>query len=180
MPLPPLPPNYTDRLLIHYGFGVGQSRTFQVRFNGVPVAGAIAAVGNFLNALTPHRAADWAVTSVDHIPYGGIVALPVGLPTVLPGAGGPISPVHYPKYTTFIGRGPISGRKVRIAMYGLVYADPGDYRINDGESATFTAARLTLELAGLGYFITIGGDMPVWKHYQNVGFQSHWEKEQRG
>lgn len=151
-----------------------------MRFNGVPVDAAVTAVGNFLNALTPHRANDWQITSVDHIPANGIVALPVSLPVVIPGVGGVISPVHYPKYTTFIGRGPVSGRKVRIAVYGLVYADPGDYRINDGESATFTAARLVLSITGLGYFITIGGDMPIWKTYQNVGFQSHWEREQRG
>lgn len=175
----PLPDNNTGIYTVLYQSNSGQHR-MQFRNTGSAVVGATrTAVQNFLAALLSLRPADWIVTGATYQAPGTNFALPETPPTVAAGAATALIGTQFPRFITWVGRGAVTGRRVRVFVYGLSFTSPNDYRFSVGELAALESARAALDAAPPGAITTIGLDDPLWYLYQNTGFNSYLERKQR-
>lgn len=177
----PLPENNTGRYFVDYAFR-NQGRSLQLRYGvGTAVESLPFHAGVFLSALAPLMDDSWVIQGARIQSAGSPFSVPTVPPTLSVGpSGGTIAPANYPQFTTFVGRGTISGRRVRVFVYGLILGNDGSYRIS-APTGALAAARNAL-IAALGednVGVTIGGDAPTWYNYVNQGFNSYWEREAR-
>ena len=176
----PLPDNTTATYFVDYQFG-GQEHTMQFRYTDVVTLPAvIAQVNEFLAALAPIMSSDWEIVGARFRATGSNVSLPTEPPVEPAPGGGVLDPSQNPRFVSFIGRGGISGRRVRLYVYGLTFVTPDDYRLDAAPGNPVGDARLVLDSNPEGIFVTVAGDNPLWYPYANVGYNSYWEREQRG
>lgn len=177
----PLPQNSTAIYYVDYSFAPGQLHTLAFRFGGsAGVDGAQLFADNFLTALQPNLTATWQVVGARVQSAGANVSLPSAAPGIVGGGGPSLTGQDYPRFLSFIGRGKTSGRRVRITVFGVTLPASNDYRFHDGEVAGPTAALGVLYTAPVGCPITVAGDQPYWQPYANTGYNSYWERQQRG
>lgn len=87
-------------------------------------------------------------------------------------------PANTAQYYDFVGRD-TSGRRVRVATFGAgLVTSGGDYRISPAE-ATWVADALDALTQDGQMFLTIGGEVPVWKQYANCGVNAYWRNKVR-
>lgn len=185
MALPPLPPNSTDRIFVNYTTG-RLEHSFTVRHNsgGFGEAAVLDDIAAFLGALAPVLPGTWAVTNVEQQLAGSVVTLPLDAGPldgfVGQGAGGLDIAVEQLQWN-WIGRGAITGRKVRVGLYGINLARPVIYRFTGGgRPQALIEATNSLVSTSARSFLTVGGDRALWYDYVNVQFNSYWEAEARG
>lgn len=177
----PLPENSTGRYFVDYTFR-DQGHTLQIRYGaGTAVESLPFHAGVFLSSLATLMDNTWAIVGARLQSAGSTFAVPTVAPVLsATPSGGVLPPANYPQFTTWVGRGNTSGRRVRIFVYGLLLGNDGSYRISNPTGPT-QAARAAL-IDGVGednVFVTIGGDAPTWYNYVNQGFNSYWEREAR-
>lgn len=173
----PLPVESTQRFVVNYESG-SNSHSMQIRTaNSVTPAEVGVALDAFLDAIAPNI---YAMVITDAVQYdqGNTVSFPVtiGIEGQSYGTGIP-SVLNEAAYIDFVGR-TTGGRRVRLTVFGPTDLG-GNYRINEGEFASVAAALAVLE-GNPGIFVGIDGLDPFWKRYANTGFNSYWEREQRG
>lgn len=177
----PLPPNSTGVYFVDYATN-GIQHTLQVRYS--PTAGIDGAAGYaelFINALASVRHNDWSIIGARVRPAGSNITLPA-LPPSLEGAGTgtSLAPFYNPRFVSFIGRGVVDGRRVRVNVFGLAVPQDDDYRLTGPLGSPWSTAIAVLEAASAaGSFITIGGSDVEWYDYVNIGFNSYWERQAR-
>jgi hypothetical protein len=176
----PLPDNNTPVLFVDYGWS-DETRTTQFRgAAGADIGSMVALAAAFFNAIAPRMVTGWAFRGFRWRAQGANISLPVeGVPTPVTGIAA-LDAQYDPRFVSWVGRGAVSGRRVRVFVYGLVFPMPDDYRFTTGDIAEFDAARTVLDTFGAGYATTIAGDDPTWYLYQNVGYNSYHERNQRG
>lgn len=178
----PLPDNNTAVYFVDYQFQ-GRRHTLQMRVVPPATAASAATVAQaFLNNLLSLMDSTWSIEGARFRAAGSAVTLPATAP-VLSGAGtaGNLPPRDHPKFHTFVGRGAVDGRRVRVFLYGLNIVVDGDYRLNGPLTGALADARNSLVgNTGTGHWRTIGGSEPTWYNYVNQGYNSYWEREQRG
>lgn len=177
----PLPHNNTNIYYVDYTFGAGQSHTFQVRYKDPEtLLGIGSRIGAYLDDLVAIRPPSWTITGARYQLAGTNFSLATDPPAILPGTAAELSGINYPGYVDFVGRGITSGRRVRWTLFGLNFAVPADYRFSPGEQADLTTVLTALRAGIPDGFITVGGDEAAYYPYVNFGFNSYWEREQRG
>lgn len=136
----------------------------------------------FLQAIGGRMTDNWTIIGTRFRAANSDFSLPVTEVVAQPDtSGGTWDAVNNPRFVTWVGRGFLTGRRVRIFVYGLVFTTPTDYRLTLSEISEFNTARGILQAeSDDGPLGTIGADAPQWYPYQNVGFNSYWEREQRG
>lgn len=177
----PLPENNTARTFTDYTVQ-GRQHTLLCRWD--PAAGIETArfhIGEFLTALAPIMDNGWAITGARVSGQGSAFTVPTPPPVLgAAPAGGTLPLVNAPQFTSFIGRGLLTGRRVRVFVYGLIITVDSDYRLAGTLPAPIANAIAALEVAADdGVFCTIGLDRANWYDYANQGFNSYWEREAR-
>lgn len=183
----PLPPNSTRRFFLDYTTGRYQ-HTFQMRTaNGITAAGADAVFADFVNAFLGLTCAGWAVLGGRVQEAGSNITLPANFPLSQalssPNVSDPLPENQEPRAVTYVGRGAVSGRRVRVAVYGLLGNTPNRYRyLATGVPGDVTTDVLTALRDGGGNdcWLSIGGDVPYWLDYADVNYNSYWEAAVRG
>lgn len=176
-------PAKTNVLYVRYEGSFG-TRTVQCRFSDATSSSAAASA--FRTWLLAGVEDIWktttAVTQWSWRVKGSTFSLPIGSPGAVVGLlTGALSPVEYPRYVTFTGRGLTTGKQVRMFIFGLDFATPGDYRFTLTENGPVKAAWDALPaLVAAGGFVTEGGDAPQPRIYANVGYNSYYERKSRG
>lgn len=177
----PLPSNSTATYFVDYQFGAGQAHTFQVRFQAPETPATVAArVAALLDDLKAIRPASWVITGARVRAAGASISLPTTAPVIQAGTAGELSGINYPGYVDFVGRGSTSGRRVRWTLFGLNTVVPADYRYTGTEQPQIKTVLDSLKAGAPNVFLTVGGDLPTWQNYVNFGFNSYWERQQRG
>jgi hypothetical protein len=102
----------------------------------------------------------------------------VRIPQVWAGAptygSGAMQAIDRPGQMNFVGRD-AAGHRVRVGMYGLANLYDVNWRINASENA-FVGDALTALTASASFFLTVLGNVPIWKLYANIGINDHWLK----
>jgi hypothetical protein len=81
-------------------------------------------------------------------------------------------------YLDFVGRDP-SGVRVRVAVFGAINITlGGDYRMSSSESSVVADAIAELT-SDANMFWTVGGEVPVWNTYANLGVSAYWRNRIR-
>lgn len=178
MPLTPLSPDNTPRVLIQYTSG-GLPHTLDLRVaHGTTKAGALSDTNDVIAAMLPCMANSDSVTGALWIPEGSNVAqtMPV---TVGAGSGGSVSASNEAK-TVFIsatGRSD-DGHKVRWTFFTLLEQDELVFRKLVSATASVFQA-LYAEISGNTFWRTISGESPAWHSYFNIGLNAHFQRSQR-
>lgn len=176
----PLPDNNTAVYFLDYTVD-GQGHTMQFRLTeGADLAGAVGDSEGFLAALAPILDANWFVVGARYRAAGSNISFPVDPPTQPSVGAGSLPVKEKPRYLSFVGRGLTTGRKVRVFVYGAVFNSPDDYRLTGSEEASVQNAVQFLQNNSENTFATIGGDIPYWNAYANVGYNSYYERKARG
>lgn len=173
----PLPVENTQRFVIRYASG-GNEHVFNIRTDDTITPAAMGtALDAFLDALGPNL---YALVILDAVQYdsGSTVSFPVtlGIEGSTYGTGSP-SVLNEAAYIDFVGRSP-GGRRVKITTFGPTDLG-GNYRVNVGEFGSIAAVLAVLN-GSPGIFVAIDGQDANWKPYANTGYNSYWEREQRG
>lgn len=176
----PLPYNSTGIYFVDYSVG-DAAHTLQVRVGtDQDITDAAALVNSILTEFGPNLANDFTVEGARFQAAGSNFSLPAlapNQPTV--GAAG-IGGVNIPRFISWVGRGQVSARRVRLYLYGVVFTTPDDYRLTGTELQAAADVVQILTNQPTGVAITIAGDDPIWAPYANVGYNSYWERERRG
>lgn len=178
----PLPENATARYFVDYTDGINEHTLL---FRGLPGTSAALLGGianNVIQELQPNMYLGWAIVGARFSQAGSDFSLPVLPPNqVTPGSNIAMPGTAAPRFQSIIGRGVVSGRRFRMFFFGLNIATPNDFRIDTGEVTSLDNARSQLiEAFGDNNIVTIGGDTAVLYDYFNVGFNSYYERKQRG
>lgn len=186
MPLPPLPPNNTDRIWFRYQTGVAaSSQVHEVmwRFDASAVTSddcANAFLG-LLNAIgAGNLRTGWRVTSARVSPKLSVFSTPVLLPAGLLAFVGTKTDAAYNERweaveDTYQGRSLISGRRVSFSLYRAVGEASPSFRIGL-PSAQQTALSTA---SGSQCLEAIDNTNPSWYTYINQNYNSYWERELR-
>ncbi len=183
MPLAPLPPNSTNRLFVKYTTG-RKTHTLVSRYSdGITALTAADNVLQFLTDVQPVLPPTWAVTEVSYQDAGSIVGFPLAGSNLdgFTGGGGSALPLQSePLQWNWMGRGGVTGRQVRVGLFGINDTPPQVYRFAGGGRPAWAIAATNSIIATSGIsFLTIGGDFADWKDYINVQYNSYWETEAR-
>jgi len=180
MPLPPLPPNNTPVIFVHYSYQ-DQAHTMQMRIAGdFSFEDGMDKLEAFINLMMPIADNSWAVTGVDFRPQGSIIALPVTPIVNTPATGGVLVPRLLPRESRFIGRGQLTGRRTSISIYGVAFPENPNFRITSAENAVVGNCVNALNAASNDAGVTVAGDTALWYPYVNLNYNSHWETAARG
>ena len=176
----PIPPNMTPVLFVDYQFN-GEQHTFQLRSPLGGVANDLVALAqDIVDEIDVLACTGWEVLGTRFRQAGSDLSVPSGAVTIGSAGGGALNPVQNPRFVSWIGRGGTSGRRTRLFIYGLVFTTPEDYRLTGSENAVMASVRNLLQTAAENNIVaTVANDQPFWYEYQNVGFNSYWEREQR-
>lgn len=180
--MPPLPPNSTDVFFVDYEGQFG-SATMQFRTKqDLEIAQYWSLIRDFLvTAVAPIWHESVTVTGARRRADSSDVTLPYPVGDPITGeAVGAWSPVNNPRFITVVGRGPVSGRRVRLFIYGTIIGVDNDYRVPENDAAAvdllLTSAQV---LAGAGALVTIAEDSPDIYNYVNTGYNSYKQRRQR-
>lgn len=189
----PINPNNTGRVYFDYLTGnlaTSQEHTLMMRFAvgpGFDLGDAQDIFLDFLNAYgTVEFATGWRVQGVRLSQVGDDFSLPFPVTPALAafvGTGGNLGPSQEAREWTHQGRSFTTGRRVDLSLYGVVEADPDNFRVTGGVSgfaAKVAAAANYLTLASTtGYFVAIDGNAATWYQYLNMNYNSYWERRIR-
>lgn len=189
----PLNPNTTGRVYFDYVTGnlaTSQEHTVMMRFAVGSGFNLGDAQEEFLSILTAFGVAEfatgWRVTGVRLSQPLQDISLPFALIPSLAafvGTGGALGPSQEAREWTMQGRSFTSGRRVDFSFYGILEADPANFRINAGGSgfpALVALAQQRLTASSLaGYWVAIDGSAATWYGYLNMNYNSYWERRIR-
>jgi hypothetical protein len=179
-----LPANATSRYFVKY-FSAGRTHKASFRYtggSGLPTPLFIELVGGFFDSLHALISSDFVFVSASYIAEGTNIELPMDTPPAITPSTVALTLGDSPRYVSFVGRGP-SGHKIRVYVFGISL-DPGDsaqvatqdYRVLPEEITSIGNALTALVILNP---LTIGGDMPIWHQYANVGYNVHFQKKAR-
>lgn len=177
MPLPPLEEHNTPRYFLDYEGPMGK-RVIQLRVNPADAGpSAVTAVQQLVQLLRDLVYTSVTFNGLRYAAAGTNVSNPVLWTPVQGTQAGVIDGARYPRYMSFVGRGP-DGRRIRFSVYGVTGFPDNDYRTLPGEFAP-VAAVLNYLNNDTNPFRTISGSVPVWKQYANQGFNAYYQRKRR-
>lgn len=187
MPLPPLPENNTACLFLHYT-AVGIPHTIMLRLPGVGASTPSDYAVAYANILRQRMRSTDGFQSAEYREAEAIVTLPIAFTPVAGALDGAGVWAQDPESTqlSLVGRGTVSGRKVRWEFFTGIATDywPPSNRYLPGQAAPVDTWRLNFSNAAQGAgtmpLVTIGGDLVVIYGYVNIRQNGYWQTKQRG
>ena len=180
-PLPPLPPESTRRAYINYTSGtIGHTLSLRVPA-GVSAGTLDDALNEVIEAMKPIMDPEDSVLNVEESALGSNVRFPL-FPVGQAGTGSGWDPgdINNSAFVGMAGKGS-DGRLVTLAFFNLQAANFQETRVNLGvisaAYATFFNS-IAANSTGLAWR-TIGGAVPSWKQYMNIGRNAYWQREGR-
>lgn len=173
----PLPPNTTYRWFVDYRWQGGQ-HVMQFR-TPAPLSDSDVAteIRGFLLAIAPALHTSWTTMQLRRSAAGSLLSFPVAMAAVVGTNTFSPTPLQYPRFISWVGRGP-TGRRTRITVYGAEPSVSDDFRLTAGENAAIQAGVDYLQHADRT-FVTIGGDEPIWAEYANAGYNAYYQRQRR-
>lgn len=177
----PIPTTNTARLVVNYVDG-DSPHQFQVRY--VSAAAAVASIPTWENWLDSfaanHLSTEWSTVGADVYETGQSFSTPTAFP-IVQGGTVPNTEVSDPRFLSFIGRSS-GGRRCRVYLYGGTgFATAVDYRFSPSDDANIDTIRQNFVTAFTSTgAVAVDGAPVSWKTYTNVGFNSYWQRVQRG
>lgn len=187
----PYPQDYTGRVWIDYETrDEGIEHTVLLRYPPLYPNGRDEVVQAFAGMLTAFGVSEfslgWKALRAKHAAAGEDFAFPFALPAFYDtfiGTGPVVNSEREALQMTFIGRGPNSGRRSSIALFGLRSSlAVGNFRYVASTAGAFqtkvAVAVGVLNGASLP-LCTIDGDSVVWYPYVNLKYNGYWQRRIR-
>lgn len=181
----PFPDNVTQKVYVDYTTG-RTAHTFLARFvAGLDLATIDGMIAGFLDLLLPVLPDNWVVTGTRIEAPGASITLPVDLPNTLSKSGSGIPDTMpeelEPRQVVWVGRSLVSGRRVRVGIFGVLGSTPVNFR-HTPETNLLLGDTVPTYLGGVapfGGFRVVDGSTPYWNSYANFNFNSYWETRAR-
>lgn len=178
----PVPPYTAGELTVEYFSPLGRHK---MSFHQVLGADANAFQSAVRSVLTEMALRMYALSS-----FTGAQYRTAGSPNSFPVAGwaainspgtnpAPTSTDTNGEYINFAGRSGLTGRRVRLFLFGSTVGPDREMRVTAAESAGIAAIISTLQSTSqlIG---AIDGTPVTWKTYVNVGINDYWTRRARG
>jgi len=177
MPLTPLPEDNTARLFVNYTHGTNEHEIQFRLLSPFTQSDLVGFVSNWINNNKSLWGTDVNFHSADWAAAGSSVRNPVSWTPIVGTGTPPTFNTRFSRSGSFVGRSP-DGRKVRLFIYGWVYAEDATYRIYGSEDALLQDAidDLNALTSRVG---TISGSAPIFKPYINMRNNAYWQTELR-
>ncbi len=178
MPLTPLPASNTKRYFVGVLADTLQHH-IQIRVaDSVSDASAITDLGGVFSVILPQLYSSTSFNELLVANHGSDIRNPVAGWTTLVGTGAFTQP-DTERPLTFCARGrAVSGRKVRLFLWGLNIARTANWEYVPGAGTDLATFLQDLNLSA-NYFLAIDGSKPVWKGDFTIDYNDHWEQEAR-
>ena len=173
----PLPENLTTRAWIDYSTP-GGDHSLMIRFQAGASAEFVAAqlqvLANLLPPLWPNSVSTtgfrWSQANTNF-------SLPLPGTAVTGTAVGSLGAIEYPRFISFVGRS-FGGRRVRYYLYGCLFAEEGDYRLEATDFPAADTVRSWLDDPN-NFLVGIDGEATTLNPYINWGFNAYYQRRAR-
>lgn len=177
MPLPPVPPENTQRLYVQQKGAHGE-HILQMRFGlGVGVDAMVARARAICQAMAPLVVPATSFYGALHSASGTNLRFPVAWGAAIAGTSGEtFSQFEWPQFVSFTGRS-LQGYRCRITCPGYAGVMPETYRLQS--TNTIVAAVLAQLRATAPELVAVNGGPVLWNNYANLGVNAHFQREAR-
>jgi hypothetical protein len=174
-------PTATSRVVITYHDGEND-HTAGFHFPSDTLADAFPGLfTDFVAANSSCFGSDWVTLSAILYPLGSVFSRDVPI-DVQAGSGEPfVNGWSAPRFVSMVGRS-AEGVRARSYLYGVfIPTDDLTYRYTPGENSLLDELRHDwVQLFDLGGACAADGNPILWRAYLNTGFNSYWQRKQRG
>lgn len=173
MPLAPLPVNNTDRAWLKYT-SMGTNHEMVLRFPSVTTqANIITACTAVANGIKSQMLTTDSFIGLRHQDSGSTLSFPLAWTNIAGTLSFTPETDDEAKFVSIVGRS-LNGYRCRITFFTPAPGDSANYRITTGFN-------LRTAITGLATPVcAVDGAAVVWNGYENIGYNSYWQRQLRG
>lgn len=178
MPLPPLPENNTDRAFLQYS-SLMQGHEMVIRFPAPTTqADIISSCAALATALKPLMKTTDSFYGLRHQDAGSHLSFPLAWTSIAGTNSGATGLRAKTSFMSITGRS-LGGYRCKLTFFTPYIPDDAEYRDPRG-SGNFP----DIFLDGIDVMtvkpVAIDSQLVIWNQYGNYGFNSYWQRQQRG